>query len=312
MRAWVLHGINDLQLNDVPMPTPKDGEVIVSVRAAGICASDISRVYSTGSYHYPIILGHEFSGVVERVHNEKNFGPVGKRVGVFPLIPCFTCESCADGRYETCSDYSYIGSRRDGAFAEYVAVPEWNLIILPDGMTFDRAALLEPASVALHAVRSIKNHNISRAAVIGDGAIGRLIGAWLIHCGVESVDVLGRNDNGILVNYDVCIAAAGSFESFRRCIELARPNGELVLVGNPSVDFNIGRELYWQILRKQLTVSGIWNSSYPSDWQSVIENAENLHLDKFISHKYEFGELGKAFDMIYNKRERHGKVIVTL
>ena len=302
MKAWVLHGINDLQLNNVPTPTPKEGEVLVQVKAAGICSSDIPRVYGTGAYHYPIILGHEFSGVT----------PDGRRVGVFPLLPCHKCESCLAGYYETCSNYSYIGSRQDGAFAEYVAVPEWNLRTLPDNITFEQAALLEPAAVALHAVSRLDLQNVKSIMVVGKGTIGKFIARWLKIYGVTNIVVLGRNETLPETQYDACIEVVGSADAFGRCIELTKPNGQVILVGNPNRDFNIDQKLYWQILRKQLTVKGIWNSSYPSDWKCVFESVERLQIDSFISHKYDFSELSSAFEMMYLKREKHGKVVITL
>lgn len=299
MNAWVLYGINDLQLKEISCPEPRKGEVIVQVKAAGICSSDISRVYKNGAYHYPIILGHEFSGIT----NE------GRRVGVFPLIPCHSCDSCRHHRHETCSNYSYIGSRQDGAFAEYVAVPEWNLITLPDHVTFEQGALLEPAAVALHAVKSAKLDGVVNAAVIGDGAIGRLIGVWLRYYGVKFIDVLGRKDNGSFGDYDLCFEVVGSSDAFRRCIELIRPNGGIILVGNPNSEFNIDQTIYWKILRKQLTVSGIWNSSYPFDWKMVLENINLLQSDDIITHKVDFLQLKKAFDMIQSRKEKYGKVM---
>jgi L-iditol 2-dehydrogenase len=303
MKAWVLHGINDLRLNDVTVPTPGRGEVLVKVKAAGICASDISRVYDGGAYHYPIILGHEFSGVTAD----------GRRVGVFPLLPCHTCESCMAGHYETCSDYSYIGSRRDGAFAEYVAVPDRNLVDLPGGLTFEQAALLEPAAVALHAVSRLDLSRVQSAAVVGDGVIGRLIAKWLSIYGVAAVCVLGRGAGPPpLGRCDACVEAVGSEDALKRCIELTKPGGQIVLVGNPNPGFSIDRTLYWRILRKQLSVKGSWNSRYPSDWRRVLEYADELRLDGFTGHRYAFGELGRAFEMIRDKRERHGKVIISL
>jgi L-iditol 2-dehydrogenase len=302
MKAWVLHGINDLRLNDAAVPTPKQGEVLVRVKAAGICSSDISRVYDEGAYHYPIILGHEFSGVLAD----------GRRVGVFPLLPCHTCESCKAGHYETCSNYSYIGSRRDGAFAEYVAVPEWNLMDLPDSVSFEQAALLEPAAVALHAVRQLDLHKVQSAAVVGDGAIGQMAVKWLSMYGVASSFVIGRDDKPPLSRCDACVEAVGAADALRRCIELTKAGGQIVLVGNPGLDFSIDRMLYWQILRKQITVRGSWNSRYPSDWRKTLDNVDVLHLGGFISHRYKFNELGKAFEMMRDKRERHGKVIVSL
>lgn len=299
MKAWVLHGINDLRFDDIDPPIPGDGEILVSVKAAGICSSDLQRVYYTGAYHYPITLGHEFSGVASD----------GRRVGVFPLIPCFQCESCGQRHYETCSNYSYIGSRQDGAFAEFVTVPEWNLIELPDSVTYEEAALLEPAAVALHAARRLDLRSVRSVAVIGNGGIGKLIGKWLTIFNVETVDTLGRKDSSSLEQYDACIEAVGSTGALSRAIELVKPNGQIVLVGNPDAGFHIDQKLYWQILRKQLSVIGSWNSSYPADWQEVLNHANLLQLDRFVSHQYGFGELDKAFEMLHDKLEKRSKVI---
>ena len=300
MKAWVLGGKNDLQLKEVPKPIPKKDEVLLKVEAAGICSSDIPRVFTASAYHYPLILGHEFSGVTEE----------GRRVGVFPLIPCHTCVNCQNFKYETCANYSYIGSRQDGAFAEYVAVPKWNIIPLPEHITFEQGALLEPAAVALHAVKRAKLANATKVAVIGNGVIGRLIGIWLKHYGVEQVDVLGRGIEEPFAGYDISFEVVGHNDSFRRCIELTRPNGEIILVGNPDIDFNIDQILYWHILRKQLSISGSWNSRYPADWKSVIENADKLRLEVFISHNYKFCELNKAFEMMHTKKEKYCKVMI--
>ncbi|MCL1966760.1 MAG: galactitol-1-phosphate 5-dehydrogenase [Fibromonadales bacterium] len=287
MKAWVLHSPGDLCFEDVLEPTPKFGEVLVKVKCAGICSSDIARIFSTGAYRYPLIPGHEFSGETAD----------GRRVGVFPLLPCFECESCKLKTYETCSNYSYIGSRQDGAFAEYIAVPKWNLVEIPDNMSFEVAALLEPAAVALHAVKQFDLQNISSIVVVGNGVIGKLVAKWLRIYGANNVELLGRGDTQRLAYYDACVEAVGSMDSLRRCMDLVRPNGEIVLVGNPSNDFCIEQKLYWQILRKQINIHGSWNSRYPSDWQQVIEHADKLYMDGLISHRYLFENLSEALAM---------------
>ena len=130
LKAYVLHEIGELRYEDRPLPEIRPGWALVKVLAAGICSSDIPRIFEKGTYHFPTIPGHEFSGQVEKAANESDGKWVGKRVGVFPLIPCKKCPSCQKGQYETCTNYDYIGSRRDGGFAEYVAVPVWNLEFL--------------------------------------------------------------------------------------------------------------------------------------------------------------------------------------
>ena len=153
MKAYVLHHIDGLKYEDCPMPDCPQGWAIVKVMAAGICSSDIPRIYTKGTYHFPTIPGHEFSGIVESVASTVDEHFIGKHVGVFPLIPCRECEQCKKKNYGMCSHYDYIGSRRNGAFAEYVAAPIWNLIPIADNIPFSLAAMLEPLSVALHAIK---------------------------------------------------------------------------------------------------------------------------------------------------------------
>ena len=146
MKAQVLFDINNLQLQEIVIPTLKPSEVLVKVHATGICGSDIPRIYETGAHRHPLICGHEFSGEVVEVAEDVNNNWVGKKVGIFPLIPCNNCASCKNKKYEMCKNYNYLGSRCDGGFAEYVAVPEWNLIELPERVTYEQAAMLEPTA----------------------------------------------------------------------------------------------------------------------------------------------------------------------
>ena len=155
MRAWVLHGIGDIRLEYMPVPVPKAGEVLVRVKAAGICGSDIPRIYETGAHKHPLIPGHEFAGVVEVVGDEVDENLLGNPVGVFPLIACGKCGPCRNRQYEMCRNYNYLGSRTDGGFAEYAVVPMENLVILPDGVGYEEAAMLEPMAVAIHAMRKV-------------------------------------------------------------------------------------------------------------------------------------------------------------
>ena len=154
MKAWVLHGVGDIRFEEVETPQPADGEVLVAVRAAGICGSDIPRIYQTGAHVQPLIPGHEFAGQVVGTGRDVSADWQNRRVGIFPLIPCKNCVSCQKQHYELCRSYSYLGSRRNGGFAEYVTVPAWNLIALPDAVSYEQAAMMEPMAVAVHAMRS--------------------------------------------------------------------------------------------------------------------------------------------------------------
>lgn len=158
MHAWILHDINHLQYEETPLPDLQKGEVLLKVSAAGICGSDIPRIYQTGAHVHPLIPGHEFAGIVVDAFDEADRQFIGKRCGVFPLIPCGTCPACQTGRFQLCRHYSYLGSRCNGGFAEYAAVPSRNLLPLPDSVPLEAAAMLEPLAVATHAMRRVGIH----------------------------------------------------------------------------------------------------------------------------------------------------------
>ena len=119
MKAWVLHGVDDFRFENQEIPCTQKGDALVRVRAAGICGSDIPRIFETGAHVHPIVPGHEFSGEVVECDDRSL---IGKRVGVFPLIPCEECPQCKQKQYQLCRNYNYLGSRCDGGFAEYVKV----------------------------------------------------------------------------------------------------------------------------------------------------------------------------------------------
>lgn len=185
MKAWNLHGVSDFRYEEVLKPVPVAGEVLVAVKAVGICGSDIPRVYENGTYSFPTIIGHEFSGVVEDIGANVESNWKNKRVGIFPLIPCKSCVPCKNKQYEMCRKYSYIGSRRNGAFAEYVSVPVENLIELPESVSYEEAAMFEPMAVAVHAMRRVKPMADDTVAICGVGTIGTLLLMFLMEAGIK-------------------------------------------------------------------------------------------------------------------------------
>ena len=310
MKAYVLHGVNDFRYDDINIPECPSGWAIVKVKAAGICSSDIARVFTKGTYYFPTVPGHEFSGIVESVGSEEDRSMVGKHVGIFPLIPCRKCSQCAEKYYEMCANYDYIGSRRDGGFAEYVSVPVWNLIELPTSISFSTAAMLEPLAVALHAIKIGKVKEGDSVAIIGTGMIGISAGQWAYKFGATDVTVIGRNetkrtlvekcglgykictDNEKVGEYDFVLEAVGTPSAIEMAISAARPGGTVLLMGNPVSDINISQNLYWRILRKQLVLKGTWNSTYdgisPSDWTDAVSAIANdeINVESLISHKF--------------------------
>lgn len=350
MKAWVLHGINNLRQEEVGMPVLAEDEVLVEVKAVGICGSDIPRVYRTGTYSYPTIPGHEFSGVVVAVGAKAAPEWMDKRVGVFPLIPCKDCVPCQKRQYEMCRHYSYLGSRRDGAFAEYVAVPQWNLLELPDKVSFEQAAMLEPMAVAVHGARSAISGAFDRSntiAVCGLGTIGLLLTMFIQEAGVPKLLVIGNKEfqkkmvlnlgipeehfcdskamdvqkwvldrtDGLGAN--VFFECVGKNETVTTAVGATAPDGIVQLIGNPASDMTLEKEIYWKILRNQLTVKGCWNSSFlhseKDDWHYVLYLLQNGRIapEQYITHKLAFEDLEQGLRIMRDKTEEYVKVMVT-
>ena len=334
MKAYVLEGIDKLAYKDVPTPALREGWVLLKVKAAGICSSDVPRIFKTGTYHFPTIPGHEFCGEVAEIFSEEDRELVGKRMGVFPLIPCKKCRYCKAGHYEMCSDYNYLGSRCDGGFAEYVAVPKWNLLPLPSGVRFEQAAILEPFAVGYHATTAARLDQVKTAAVIGTGAIGLFIAMILQSKGIE-VAIIGRNEEKRALaekcgvknyldesaaqsdeQYDLVFEAVGSNESLLKAIGKTRSGGQIVLVGNPYSDMTLDKKTYWQILRRQLTLYGTWNSAYeynaPSDWSAVLSLIQEGVIDPSLVITRVFGQekLPEALSVMKNHTMPYGRMVV--
>ncbi len=320
MKALNLHAVGDLRYEDVPMPEPLADEVLVRVRAAGICGSDIQRVLTKGTYHFPTIPGHEFSGEVVALGAKADPALLGKRVAVFPLLPCRECEPCAMEEYAQCKNYDYYGSRRDGGFAEYLAVKVWNLVFVPDNVSFEEAAMCEPTAVAFHALGQFGVKKDSTVLIFGAGTIGLMLAkvarmkgaARVILADIDEKKLAFANKLGFadtvnssvdpteqvlaLTNgrgADLIVEGAGVSATYENCMKCAATFGEVVLMGNPIKEMTLSQKAYWEILRKQLTLRGTWNSAYSAkqnDWQDAVNAMPELDLLPMITGRHALSE----------------------
>ncbi len=364
MKAWILHGVNDIRLETVDIPMPGYGEVLVKVKAAGICGSDIQRVYGTGAHVYPLIIGHEFSGDVVEVGKDVENTWIGNRVGIYPLVPCGSCIPCQRKEYELCRNYSYLGSRRNGGFAEYAVVPAENIMELPSQMTYEEAAMLEPMAVAVHAMRRIAVSKSETIVVCGLGTIGMLLLMFFLEagesgekvfrqCSYESlfgefcgkILVIGNKESqkrravkmGLHEDHycdsrtqpvekwllehtdekgaDVFFECVGKNETFVQAVNHTAPGGKVVLIGNPYSDMKLDRDVYWKILRNQLTVTGTWNSSFThnrwDDWHYATDRMiqKRVNPAELISHRFSLEDLMQGMEIMRDKTEEYVKIL---
>ena len=352
MKAWVLEEKGKLRLKETEKPKPSGGEVLLRVMAAGLCGSDIQRIYETGAHHMPLISGHEFSGVVESVGDNVSADWIGTRAGVFPLIPCGKCPACREKKYEMCRRYSYLGSRADGGFAEYVKVPEWNLIELSEEVNFEQAALLEPMAVAVHAMRRTEIAQDAVVAVAGLGSIGQFLIMFLLERGIRNILAVGNSDaqkssvlslglterqycginaadavqfllentagRGVGVFFD----CAGKNETVEMAFDSTASGGQICIVGNPCSDMRFDKETWWKLLRRQLRISGTWNSTYygrededasADDWNYVLDRIRDgrIHPEQMISHRLSMEELEKGLLIMRDKTEPYTKIMIS-
>ena len=351
MKAWVLRDINEIYYEEADRPGPSENEVLVAVKAAGICGSDIPRIYRTGAHVHPLIPGHEFSGQVIQVGKNVDQKWMDQRVGIFPLIPCNNCAACQKRHYELCRSYSYLGSRRDGGFAEYVTVPAWNLIKLPDNVSYRQAAMMEPMAVAVHAMRNALLGDADRnrsIAVCGFGTIGILLAMFLTEAGYSDLYVIGNKDfqkemaaklgidrahfyddqNGGAREWlmaqtqgagvDVFFECVGKNETVTSAVMGTAPGGTVQLVGSPVSDMVFEKNVYWKILRDQLTVIGSWNSSFmhdkKDDWNYVIDRLQSgrIHPEQCITHSFSLDSLEQGLLIMRDKTQEYVKVMAEI
>lgn len=346
MKACVLHHIGDLRYEDVNDPALKPGEVLVKIKASGVCGSDIQRVWEKGTYSFPTIPGHEFAGEIIAAADDSGQHLIGKRAAVFPLLPCRSCDACRIGEYAQCSDYNYFGSRCDGGFAEYICVPVWNLVIVPDTLSYEEAAMIEPAAVAVHALRQAGITVGDNVAIFGAGPIGLMLASWARLWGADKtilVDIdqgkiafarsLGFEDiinsaeedaaAGIkkLTNgrgADVAVEGAGVSAALEQCLKCTRMFGNVVAMGNPIREMTLTQKGYWELLRKQLKISGTWNTSYNSfptnDWALAASymSQQKLKVSPFITHRLPLQDCPAALEMMRDKTEFYNKVMIVM
>ena len=313
MKACVLRAIKELEYTETADPVIKPGEVLVQVKACGICSSDLDRVFKTGAYHFPIVLGHEIAGQVISAAPDVDSSFVGKRVVVYPLLPCFECESCKKGFYAQCKGYNYFGSRCDGGYAQYLSVPVWNIKPFSDSVPFTHAALCEPAAVAWNAVSKADIKPGTKLLIVGTGLIGVVAGFWAKQKGAEVSFKVRNSQKADFIkalgfdnvqtdfkegSFDICMECVGTNESIAQSLSYVKARGTVIFVGNPQSDVILDKKIYWKILRQELVIKGVWNSSYPSDWEAVLENINSLPCDKLITHTFKLSDGMKAFDTL--------------
>ncbi len=341
MKALVLAEYNRFEYKEVDKPEAGPGEVLIAVKACGICGSDVHGMDgSSGRRQPPIIMGHEAAGIIAGVGENVEAWKPGQRVTFDSTIYCGSCWHCRRGEINLCDNRRVLGVscdeyRQHGAFAEYVAVPAHILYTLPDAVSFSQAAMVEALSIAVHAVRRTPVDLNNSALVVGAGNIGLLViqvlkafGCnpviaadideskleWARKLGADlcinsrAVDVGQEVRKHATKGVDLAVEAVGIAAALQDGVAALRKGGALTLIGNvtPSVDFPLQ-----SVVTREISVNGSCAScgEYPTCLELIARGA--VEVDAMISAIVPLAEGAGWFERLYHEEPGLMKVILT-
>ncbi len=326
-----------IAIREIPTPRPGPGEVLVKVLAVGICGSDVHIYNGHAGFEwmtYPHVPGHEFCGEVVEAGEGVDESHTGRRVVVYPFIPCYKCAVCKRGLLQLCdwgekplpgpSRAMQYGLRRNGGMAEYVDVPILNLFDLPSNVSDQVGGMMECFVVGYRGVRQLKFRPGCRVIIIGPGPVGLSAGISCLTLGAGKVTICGLKRDELRLNVarqygmqtliiaepaksreflydavgecDLFIEAAGSASMVEVAAELLVRGGDLLVVGITGAAASLP---LLSLVRKELHVHGVYGN-VPGDWHEVLElfEAGRLNLDPFITGDFPLTEADKAFKAI--------------
>ncbi len=318
MRAAFVKGAKRIVVEEVPDPVPADDEVIVKVQYCGICGSDL-HIYESGA---EIGAGHEYSGDIVSMGSQVRGWEIGDRVAVEPRIACGKCSWCRSGKVELCDEYYTALLQYEGAFATYARTTLTQLHKIPDNISYEQAALIEPTTCAIHAMNMSNMRKGDTVAVLGLGPIGQLVARVAKIQGAKAVYAtevsqprieLARDEVDEVINAkeinpverilqltngegaDVVIECAGNVLTSRQSIEVARKGGTIIVVG---ICYDWVEIPFSTIMLKELTIKGSVCFSI-GEYASAVDLVRKIEVDvkPLITNAIPLENIGVAFEM---------------
>lgn len=341
MKAVRLYGPSDMRLDDIPVPEPGPGQVLLEVLSVGVCGSGVHYFVDGGigddKVKEPFVIGHEFSARIAALGPGVTGPSAGTRVAVEPAISCGRCEFCEEGHPNLCENILFCSTPpTPGALQEYLVHPAELCFPLPDSVTNDQGAMLEPLGVALHTVRLAKLRPGDTVAILGSGPIGLLTLQVALISGARAVYVtdlvperlelaqkLGaagtfKSDEGDPVAWvhqetngrgvDVAIEAAWADETVGQATEMARRGGKAIMAGIPRE--NVALLPAHVVRRKGLTIKYVrrMKHTYPRAIAMVRDGL--VDVDALITHRFSLAETAEAYPLVASRQDGVVKVIV--
>jgi len=326
LKAAIFHGKENMKVEEVESPKAKHNEVLVEVEACGICGTDVHILKGEYPVNGPLILGHEASGRIVEVGKEVETLKVGDSVAIDPNIFCGKCYFCRIGEAHLCRNLKAVGVTRNGAFAEYVAVPEENLYKLPKNVSYEEAALAEPLSCCIHGVDLAQIKSGDTVVVLGAGPIGLLHTQLVRILGASKVTTItGHNEEKLAfarklgaddtinasledpvskvrasssgIGADVVVEATGNPVAVEQAIKMARRGGRVIIFGCAPEKAKIEVSPYI-INDSELMIFGAFNNPYTMSRAIRLIGSGKIKTKHLISHEFGLDNILKAFETI--------------
>jgi 2-desacetyl-2-hydroxyethyl bacteriochlorophyllide A dehydrogenase len=312
---------------DLEPQRPGNGEVLIQVRASGICGTDVHIFRGAYMGSYPVIPGHEFSGVVLEVGAGITRFKPGDRVAVEPNIACNNCANCLSNRQNFCLNWQAVGVTRPGGMAETVLAPE-NAVFHIGNLPFEQGAFVEPLSCVLHGVQRAAPELADRIAILGAGPIGCLLLQAVRLKGSCEVTMVDKNTARLAAAqalgadacldsldalktdfYDLVVDATGAIPVMNRTMEFARYGGKVLLFGVPPNGQRMNIEAF-PIFRKGLTILSSFTSVRNSLQAVDLLSSGRIQVSELISHRLPLEEFQRGIELIEAGRENVKKVMM--
>lgn len=328
-----------IEFREIAKPQPQAGEVLIQVRRIGVCGSDIHVYHGKHPYTgYPVVQGHEVSGVVAEVGAGVTGFQPGDKVVFMPQVTCGTCYPCKTGQYHICDHLKVMGFQTNGAGQEYFPVAAEKVLKLPENVSLDEGAMVEPVSVAVHALRRFGSISGAHVLVLGAGTIGSLVGQCARALGAAKVMITDISDykvemakicgfekvvnprkedlSNAMLDYmgerkaDVIFECVGAQDTITSAIDIARKGSTIVVVGvfgqKPVVDLGLVQD-------HELTLIGTLMYQ-KEDYLRAIElvSEKKLCLDPMITHRFPFRQYLEAYHTIESSGGNYIKVMIDL
>jgi L-iditol 2-dehydrogenase len=333
-----------MAMADAPIPEiVNDTDVLIRVARVGVCGSDI-HYYADGGIgnqrvEYPWVVGHEGAGVVVEVGSAVRGVKLGDRVAFDPSFPCGTCEQCLVGRPHTCLHLLFFGcpGQVEGCLKEYIILPERGCLHVPDTMTLDAAAMMEPLSIAVYGATLYPNLQGATIAILGSGPIGLCLLQTALSMGAKKVyvtdkidqrldvarrcgaawtgnpsttdtvaDIIADNGGGLDGVFECC----GKPDALDDAVKLLKPGGELSLIGIPegnriSMDINLLR-------RKEIRIQNVRRQNNCMQKSLNLIESGAVDANAMITHRFPFARTDEAYDLVANYRDGVVKAMISL